>query len=185
MAETMTAVEVDREGEFNLRSVQSGEWRDQPTILNYRAEWLSNLLVERATWRADAKSVLLDGMQIGGSGATWFRFWLPEPQQIIDKYFDGDGQPVGIYMPIVDPFQFDGEEYNTVHLILGLWLASSGHMTVIGEPEFDAASRLGMLSERQVDWAESRIREVTAEVSRSRLPPPLIRNFMIDKEDNA
>ena len=165
--------------------IRSGEWEDQPAVADYRAEWLSNLLVERADWRADAEPVNLGGVQIGSPNGVWFRFWLPDPQQIIDKYFDADGTSIGIYIPIVDTFQFDGEQYHTTHLILGLWLTASGHVTVIGEVEFDAAIRLGALSEGQVRWAESRIREVTADISRSRLPPPLIRNFSLDKPNST
>ncbi len=173
--------EVQPNGDGLLHVIRSGEWEDQPALEEYRAEWLSNLLVERAAWGEAATVMQLAGVQIGGSGAIWFRFWLPDPQQIIDKYFDDAGRSIGIYIPIVDTFQFDGEQYHATHLILGLWLATSGHVTVIGEAEFDAATRLGLLSEGQVRWAESRIREVTADISRSRLPPPLIRNFSIDK----
>lgn len=173
--------EVKPNGDHVLRVIRSGEWEEQPTVGDYRAEWLSNLLVERVALRPDAHPVTLDGVEIGRPDGVWFRFWLPDPQQIIDKYFGADGRSIGIYIPIVDTFQFDGEQYHATHLILGLWLASSGHVTVIGEAEFESAVRLGILSEGQVLWAESRIREVTADVNRSRLPPPLIRNFSIDK----
>jgi predicted RNA-binding protein associated with RNAse of E/G family len=162
-----------------LRSIQSGEWRDLSHIADYRFEWLSGLLVERATWHVDAEPYSVNGVQIGGSEWVWFRFWLPEPRQIIDKYFDVQGDAVGVYMPISDPIELHGDQYSALHLLLGLWLQPSGRLTVTGEDRFEDAIKQGQLTSEQIQWAEVRIREMTAEINRDRLPPPLIRNFAI------
>lgn len=164
-----------------LRTIQSGEWRDDPHIADYRAEWLSGLLVERVRWREEADPRLLEGVQVGEPAGVWFRFWLPEPRQIVEKYFNAAGETIGIYMPVSDPIQLQGEQYTTLHLLLGLWLAPSGRLTVVGEDRFEDAIEQAQLSDEQVRWAEARIREITADIHRDRLPPPLIRNFSIEK----
>lgn len=161
------------------RIIRSGEWRDAPYIADYRSEWLSSLLVERATWQPDAEPHSVNGIQIGGPEWTWFRFWLPEPRQIVDKYFNAQGEAVGIYMPISDHIERQDEQYQALHLLLGLWLLPSGRLTVTGEDGFEEAIRRGELTPDQIQRAESRIREMTVEINRDRLPPPLIRNFAI------
>jgi predicted RNA-binding protein associated with RNAse of E/G family len=164
-----------------LQTIQSGEWQEHPQIANYRAEWLSGLLVERVRWREDTEPHMLEGIQIGEPGGVWFRFWLPEPRQIIEKYFNAAGEAIGIYMPVSDPIQLQNEQYTTTHLFLGLWLAPSGRLTVVGEDRFEDAIEQAQLSDEQIRWAEARIREINADIHRDRLPPPLIRNFSIEK----
>ncbi|MBX2998236.1 MAG: hypothetical protein KF893_06950 [Caldilineaceae bacterium] len=166
-----------------MRTIDSGEWRDYPQVATYRAEWLSGLLVERVRWGEEAEPIQLEGIQIGEPSGVWFRFWLPEPRQVVEKYFNAAGDTIGIYMPVSDPIQLQSEQYTTTHLFLGLWLAPSGRLTVVGEDRFEDAIEQKDLSDEQIRWAEARIREITAEIHRDRLPPPLIRNFSIEKGD--
>lgn len=164
-----------------LREIHSGEWGTWPNMGEYRAEWLSGLLVERATWQGDAPAQALDGVQVVGSGYVWFRFWLPKPRQIVEKYFDADGRALGIYLPVSDSVRLSDQQYSTHHLWLGLWLLPSDHLTVLGEAAFEAAIDAQTLSPSQVEWAETRVRELTREVSRKQMPPAMIRNFAIEK----
>lgn len=168
----------------SLQTIYSGEWRDHPQVANYRAEWLSGLLVERVRWQEEVDPILLEGIQIRQPSGVWFRFWLPEPRQVVEKYFNTAGETIGIYMPVSDPIQLQSEQYTTTHLFLGLWLAPSGRLTVVGEDAFEDAIEQEQLSEEQIRWAEARIREITADIHQDRLPPPLIRNFSIEKGDS-
>ena len=151
-------------------------------MTDYRSEWLSDLLVERVTWRQDALPLDLDDLQIAGPGYVWFRFWLPDPRQIIDKYFDAAGEAVGIYLPITDAITLKEREYQTHHLLLSLGLTSAGRLTVLGEPAFEEALQTGELSEAQAERAEEQIRAVTAQIHKDRMPPALIRNFSVSME---
>jgi predicted RNA-binding protein associated with RNAse of E/G family len=163
-----------------LRVFRSGEWRSHPQMTDYRSEWLSDLLVERATWRHDADIYKLGGIEVARPQGIWFRFWLPEQQQLVDKYFNEDGSTIGLYMPITDPIQRGSKGSTATHLVLGVWLTPQGHMTVIGEELFDAAVKAGLISKQRAIHAETRIRELNAEISKERMPPTLIRNFSID-----
>jgi predicted RNA-binding protein associated with RNAse of E/G family len=165
--------------ESHDRLIHSGAWDACSEMVAYRSEWLSNLLVERARWRDESEPRRIGATQIAGPGYVWFRFWLPEPQQLVEKYFDEDGNPVGSYLPICEPIQVENGQYRTVHLWLGLWLAPSGHVMVMDEERFDAAVHAGDITAEQAAWAEMHIRELTADISRERMPPPLIRNFSI------
>lgn len=166
------------------RPIRSGEWRDHIQMTDYRSEWLSSLLIERVMWREDAESHFLDTTQIAGPHYIWFRFWLPDPCQVVEKYFSAESETVGIYMPVSDSIEQHGDRYTTTHLVLGLWLAPSGRLTVMGERCFEDAVHREQLAPTQADRAESRIRQLTAEIHRERLPPPLIRNFAIETQDS-
>lgn len=159
--------------------LQSGTWRDHPELEDYRSEWLSSLLVERATWRAGAHPRRIGAVEVAGPGFVWFRFWLPEQDQIVEKYFHEEGHAVGMYMPVCTPLERRGDVYRSTELILGLWMQQSGQVSVLREDEFDAAVADGLLPPVAVERAERRIRELTAAVFRGQFPPPLVRNFDI------
>jgi predicted RNA-binding protein associated with RNAse of E/G family len=165
--------------EADGRVIHSGTWNAHPDMQAYRAEKLSGLLVERVKWEDETEPRMIGATQVAGPGYVWFRFWLPESQQIVEKYFDEDGNSVGIYMPVCEPIKSEREVYRTVHLWLGLWLAPSGHVMVMNEDRFDEAVHSGEITTEQATWAEMHIRELTAEISREKMPPPLIRNFAI------
>ncbi len=163
-----------------MQLIQSGEWQTNPQMHAYRSEWLSGLLVERAEWVNPAGTQRIRGRQISGPDYVWFRFWLPNPRQIVDKYFDASGQAIGLYLPVSEPIQASTGKYSTHHLFLGLWLLPTGQMTVMGEPSFEDALESGAISSSQAVWAEKRIRELTLEIYQERMPPSLIRNFAIE-----
>lgn len=163
------------------KMIHSGEWRQNPQMADYRAEWLSELLVERSTWRVDASPLRLNSStDIAGPEFVWFRFWLPDPDQIVEKYFDAEGRAVGMYLPVCEPLVRQGREYHTRNLILGLWLSPEGHLNVLREDEFETAIETGLLSAEQAERAEARIRELTTEIFQEELPPALVRNFELN-----
>ncbi len=157
----------------------SGSWAEHPHMEDYRHEWFGDLLVERATWRADAPSRHLANTQVSGPGYIWFRFWLTDGGYVVEKYFDPQGQVLGIYIPVAPPIQLQGEQYRTTQLLLGLWLDPGGRVRVLEEEAFDRAAHEGLLQEAEVAMAERRIRELTLSIHRGQFPPPLIRNFEI------
>ncbi len=168
-----------------LKTIEIGEWESHPNLLDYRAEWPGDMLVERATWSPDAptETIHFKGVEpiaIGGPGFIWFRFWLADEDQLVERYFDADGHPIGMYMPICMELEHRAQSYSTVNLLLALWLqADGGRLMVLNEDRFDQAVADGLITPVQSERAENRIRELTRAIFQKRFPPALVRNFTI------
>lgn len=171
--------------EVVFQPLVSGAWRDDRRFSDYRAEWLSSLLVERGTWAAHAEPIEIDGHQVGAPRHVWFRFWLPEPDQVVEKYFNAAGEPIGLYIPICHPLERVGEGYGTVQLILGVWISEDRRVAVLRENDFDEAIRRRLLDGETIERAENRIRLLTAAIHQEEFPPPLVRNFEINVNQNG
>jgi predicted RNA-binding protein associated with RNAse of E/G family len=161
----------------------SGEWRNEPNMLDYRSEWLSDVFVERATWGKDADSRQLREVtaeiEVAGPGFVWLRFWLKEEDQVLEKYFDAEGQAVGFYIPVCMPFQQNGSTLATQTLAMALWYNPDGQLTVLGESEFDRAVEDSTMTPVEVEHAEHRVRELIMSVLNRSFPPGLVRNFSV------
>ena len=157
----------------------SGMWRSAPHMGDYRSEWLQEMLVERGTWGVDAPTVQLRGATVAAPGHIWFRFWLPEQEQVVEKYFDAKRQPVGLYVPLCAPLQRQGESYATTSLILALWLDLPGRVMMMHEAEFESAVASGRMTAAQAALAETNIRVLTGGVAAGTFPPAIVRNFAL------
>ena len=162
-----------------LRKFVNGEWQGTPQLIDYRAESLSNLMVERATWDADAPAQSIGDVLIANPGYVWLRFWLLEEALVLDKYFDAEHQPIGYYLPICMPAQRQHDQLQATSLALALWLTPNGRVTVLHEAEFDAAVDRGDIAPVEAEHAEYQIRELTTLIARSNFPPALVRNFAL------
>ncbi len=160
----------------------SGDWQEHAAMTDYRAEWFNSLLVERAAWTAHAPTVELLNTVIGGPGFVWFRFWLPDLDQMVEKYFNAEGDAIGVYLPVCKPLVQDDKAYRTSDLILAIWYDAAKRVSVLREEEFDEVVRRRILSSKEAERAETRIRELTAAIFREEFPPPLVRNFAITME---
>lgn len=164
-----------------LPRLTSGVWQVAPHMTDYRAEWLDEMYVERITWAEDAPSVQLNGADVAGPGFVWFRFWLPEPNQVVEKYFSADTQPVGLYVPLCTPLERTATGYEANSLILSIWLPADGRVLVMDETEYEAAVASGRINPAQAEFAESHIRILTGGVAARTFPPALVRNFELAK----
>ena len=160
----------------------SGDWSEHAAMTDYRAEWFNSLLVERAAWTAQAPTVELLDTVIGGPGFVWFRFWLPDLDQLVEKYFNAEGNAIGVYLPVCRPLEREDSAYSTSDLILAIWYNADKRVSVLREDEFDEGVRRQFLSSEEAERAEIRIRELTAAIFREEFPPPLVRNFAIAME---
>lgn len=176
---------MDTAGIDVTRIIESGEWQFEESVIEYRAEWPGNMLVERATWGPNTPTmttVKLQGAEpsiVAEPNYIWFRFWLAEDEQIVERYFAPDGQPIGSYMPITMDLEKRGRAFQTIGLILGLWIAADGRVTVLNEDDFDEAVANGQVNPVESERAEMRIRALTSAISQKRFPPALVRNFTI------
>ncbi|MEM7129564.1 MAG: DUF402 domain-containing protein [Chloroflexota bacterium] len=170
---------------MDVKVIESGEWQTHTLLTDYRAEWPGDMLVERATWTQNAPTDSLpvrgdSPVLIAGPSYIWFRFWLSDDQQVVDRYFDSEGHAIGTYVPICQPLTKEGQIYRTEGLLLGLWIGADGQVTVLHEEEFDEAVSSQSLSPVDIDRAETRIRSLTLAVAQKRFPPALVRNFTIN-----
>lgn len=165
------------------RHVESGEWRRCAAMEDYRGEWLTDVFVERATWRSDVPlqtvSAELSHPVVVRPGYVWARFWFRREGQVVEKYFSAKGRPLGYFVPVCMPFEQHGNQLSADILGLALWVAIDGRVTVLGEAEFDAAIGTGRMAPVIQEHAEMRIRELTTLVAQRQFPPAMVRNFTI------
>lgn len=162
-----------------LRNLVNGEWQGTPHRIDYRAEWLSNLLVERVTWDATTPTRLLGERVIANPGYSWLRFWLLEEALVLDKYFDAEQQPIGYHLPICMPVKRHNNDLQALSLYLALWMTPDGRVTVLYEEQFEAAVTRGDVAPVEAEHAEYQIRELTTVIARNTFPPAIVRNFAL------
>ena len=136
---------------YVLRNLVSGEWQETAHLTDYRVEWLSNMMVERATWDTTAPTHQIGGQVIASPGYIWLRFWLLEQEVVLEKYFDLQRQAIGYYLPICLPVQRRSNHRQALSLYLALWLTPDGRVTVLHEERFDEAAAMGELLLRAGD----------------------------------
>jgi predicted RNA-binding protein associated with RNAse of E/G family len=163
----------------SLRVIASGDWQRDFHMRDYRAEWLNDMLVERAAWVAAASPQSIGRVQVTGPNFVWFRFWLGDGEQILDKYFDASGLPIGMYSHVGMALPHQGRNFSLVDLILGLWITADARVTVHHEAAFDEAVRAQVITPIEAEHAEHQIREMTMAIAQKRFPPALVRNFSI------
>jgi predicted RNA-binding protein associated with RNAse of E/G family len=163
-----------------LAEIRSGVLGDPAARADYRAEWLGDVLIERVIWGAVAEPLRLAGTVIAGEGYVWFRFWLRLVGAVTERYYAADGTPAGTRMSVCTLPVCDQAGCRAEDLLLFLWLAPDGRVTVYNEDAFERASREGLLSGEQVQFAETQVRELTAGIARGRFPPSMVRNWRID-----
>jgi predicted RNA-binding protein associated with RNAse of E/G family len=155
---------------------------------DYRAEWLTDVLVERAAWRAGIGhrrlSHELGEVVSAKAGYVWVRFWFRHEDQVVEKYFTERGRTIGFFVPVCMPLEQQGVRMAAQPLGLALWIQPSGRVTVLGEPAFEAAAQQGVITPVALEQAEQRIRELTMLTAQRRFPPAFARNFAIMLEDN-
>lgn len=159
--------------------ITNGAWQSAPHLIDYRAEWFNEMLVERVTWSPTAPMRQLGNRVTAGPGCVWFRFWLLENELMLEKYFDATGRVIGFYIPISMPLQRRVNTLRVIWLILGLWLQPDDRVTVLHEAEFEKAVAAGTITPVEAEQAELRIRELTLAIAQKRFPPAMVRNFSI------
>jgi len=159
--------------------IASGEWENDPQLTGYRAEWLSDTLVERATWLPHASLRQIQHQVVGAPGYVWFRFWLANGEQLLEKYFDEQGRVIGMYARIALARHSRGRGLSAVDLLLGLWITEDARVTVLNEVEFEKAVEEGIIAPVEAEHAEQQIRELTTAITHKRYPPALVRNLTL------
>jgi hypothetical protein len=164
----------------------SGMWAGEGWVVDYRAEWLGEMLIERATVSTDSGAhPALDswyGSDWARPGTDVVRFWLLAENQVIDKVVGVRGAALGYFMPVTTPLERTGERVAARALYLGMQVDSEWRITVTGEKDFDSAVARGDLTPVEIEHAECRIREMTAAAAARLLPTAFVRNFAILKD---
>jgi uncharacterized protein len=163
-----------------LREIRSGTFGDPAFVHAYRFELLGDALVERVIWRRLPEPRTLFGAVVADSGAIWYRFWLPQHDQVVERYYREDGTPLGTHIDVSGPIMCDEGGCRAEDYILDIRIDPQGRVTVHNEDEFERSALLGELLPEAAQWAEAHLRELTAAIARKRFPPPLVRNWQID-----
>ena len=162
--------------------IRSGEWRDAAHMTDYRVERLSDILVERATWVEGCPEITIVNDLVSAPGYIWFRFWLLEQEQIVEKYFYDKGVSVGMRVPVCMPFVTLQNDISALPLVLELWIAADEMVTVLSEQKFESMVQSGLISPVESEQGEFRIREMTLATAQKLFPPPIIRNFELQPD---
>lgn len=167
-----------------LERIESGAWQHVPYMVDYRAEWLTDVLVERAMCGAEISpmAVVDGGLRaplVAQEGVVWTRFWFRREGWVVEKYFSASGRVLGFYAPICGPIEHHADYLATDWFGLALWVSEQWRVTVLGEQTFEDASADGDLPPVAEEQAEHRIRELTTLTAQRRFPPAFVRNFSI------
>lgn len=160
------------------RVIRSGEWQVDPAIAHYSMGLIDGLLIERAIWREQQPPA--GGGMAASAGDIWYRFWLWRDDQIVEKYFDAAGHLLGTQVDVCMPMVVGEYEWTTDDLVLDIWIAPDGRVTVRNERAFETAAADGALTVDQTRWAEEHVRRLTAAIAQRRFPPPIVRNWQVD-----
>lgn len=167
-----------------LERIESGTWQRASYMVDYRAEWLTDVLVERATCGDEISplAVMDSGSRapaVAQVGVVWTRFWFRREGWLIEKYFSPLGRILGFYAPICGAIEYHTGYLSADWYGLGLWVSEQWRVTVMGEQQFDQAYAAGTLAPVAKEQAEHRIRELTTLTAQRRFPPAFVRNFGI------
>ncbi len=160
--------------------IRSGEWQALPGIADYLAGLIDDVLIERAVWSQAAGRQAAGGRVLAGPGHIWYRFWLWRDDQVVERYFDAGGQPLGTQVDLCMPMQISEREWTARDLLLDIWISPQGQVTVSNEAAFDAAVSSGYLTVDEASWAEEHVRRLTAAIAQRRFPPAMVRNWQVD-----
>jgi hypothetical protein len=167
-----------------LERIESGAWQRASYMIDYRAEWLTDVLVERATCGEEISplAVVDGGLRaplVAQPSVVWSRFWFRREGWLIEKYFSPVGKILGFYAPICGPIEYHSGFLTTDWYGLALWISENWRVTVLGEQTFEQSSADGNLPPVAEEQAEHRIRELTTLTAQRRFPPAFVRNFGI------
>ncbi len=165
---------------MSAREIRSGVFGDPAFVHAYRFELLGDALVERVIWKGLPEPRTLYGEVVADTGAVWYRFWLPQHDQVVERYYLADGTPLGIHIDVSGPIICGESGCRADDYILDIRIDAHGRVTVHNEEEFERSALLGELSPTAAAQAEAHLRELTAAIARNRFPPALVRNWRID-----
>jgi predicted RNA-binding protein associated with RNAse of E/G family len=162
-----------------MATIRSGEWQNLPGVADYLAGLIDDVLIERAIWGGPPEAAG-NGRAPAGRGHIWYRFWLWRDDQVVERYFDAQGQALGTQVDLCMPLQASGPQWTARDLLLDIWISPQGQVTVSNEAVFEAAVSGGQISPEEARWAEEHVRRLTGAIAQRRFPPPMVRNWQVD-----
>ena len=162
-----------------MATIRSGEWQSLPGVADYLAGLIDDVLIERAIWGVPT-AMAGNGRAPAGTGHIWYRFWLWRDDQVVERYFDAQGQALGTQVDLCMPLQVGEREWTARDLLLDIWISPEGRVTVSNEAAFEAAVSNGQLTDDEARWAEEHVRRLTAAIAQRRFPPAMVRNWQVD-----
>ena len=151
--------------------IVSGRVGYQGEIVQYqRFEAGDTTMVEEFWWGELAEPLTNPLGVIADSGWVWVRFWLRELGTVLDRIFDADLEPVGTHIDVTMPIMVEERAWFTTDLLLALFIAPDGRVTVLNEEAFDRFQSAGYLDPWEVERAEAHVRQLTRWIATKDFP---------------
>lgn len=163
-----------------MRTIENGEWNGLPGVADYVFGLVDDVLIERAIWGDGWRPAERAGRQVAGYGFIWYRFWLWRDDQLVERYYDREGALLGTQIDVCTPMVADEQRWRTQDLLLDIWIAPDGRVTLGNEPAFDAAVAAGVIPTEEAARAEAHVRRLTTAIAQGRFPPAMVRNWQVD-----
>lgn len=163
----------------HLRKLVSGALGEAGRMEDGRAVWLSEVLVERATW-GPGEAHYIGATRIADEGYIWVRFWLPQDEAVVTRVFDPEQRPVGTLIDVTMPLLREADSFETSDLVLDIWITPEERVVIFSEDAFEEAVQDKVLAAGEAKRAERHLRDLTAKIARRAFPPALVRNFQLE-----
>lgn len=118
-----------------------------------------------------------------GSRVVWFTF--PGRWHDVGRFHRADGNFTGYYTNILTPPEIDGDVWHTTDLFLDLWLPAEGGVVLLDEDELADALGQGHLDAKLARRAEQEAEQVLAMVASGGWPPPVVREWTLERSLSA
>lgn len=158
----------------DARVIESGQWQLLSGVADYVAGLVDDMLIERVIWGGGLTA------ERAGRGAIWYRFWVWRDDQVVERYYDRNGALLGTQIDICTPMDIQEQFWRTHDLLLDIWIAPDGRVTVTNEAAFEAAVASGEIAPEEAQWAEAHLRRLTTAIAQGRFPPAMVRNWQVD-----
>lgn len=163
-----------------MQTIESGDWQQLPGVADYFAGLVDDVLIERVIWGDGWAAAPPGGRQLAGYGFIWYRYWVWRDDQLVERYYDKSGGLLGTRIDVCTPMEIEERHWRTRDLLLDIWIAPDGRVTVTNEAAFDAAVVAGEITAEEAEWAEAHVRRLTGAISQNRFPPAMVRNWQVD-----
>ena len=163
-----------------MQVIESGDWQKRSGVADYFAGLVDDVLIERVIWGDGWLGIERAGRQLIGYGFIWYRFWVWRDDQIVERYYDQSGALLGTRIDVCTPMEIEERQWRTRDMVLDIWIAPGGRVTVANEAAFDAAVDAGAITAEEAEWAEAHVRRLTGAIAQGRFPPAMVRNWQVD-----
>ncbi|MCE2466777.1 MAG: hypothetical protein J4G06_02040 [Caldilineaceae bacterium] len=152
------------------RVLAQADWETDRDTIEYNCVETRHMLIEKASFSSSSM----------GMSGTRMRFWLPEANYVVEKYFGPNLAPVGWFMPVCEEFTNVDRRLQACTLYLGMVANRTRKLVVTGERPLERAVAEQRLTRQVADRYQERLRQLRRDCLSGRIPPAIVRNFELE-----